>query len=119
MKPSKTTAKTETVGASIIRGMKEAIAYQRGELKARTTTYTIPGPVDVKAIRESLGLSQAQFAARYSFSPRTLQQWEQCRAKPDTATRAYLTVIERNHKAVERALNTRESKREARPHPAN
>jgi len=99
-------AKTESVGASIIRGMEQAVAHHRGELKLQTTVYTIPGPVDVKAIRESLGLSQGQFAARYGFSPRTLQQWEQGRSKPDASSRAYLTVIERNHKAVEKALNS-------------
>jgi putative transcriptional regulator len=37
-------------------------------------------------------------------NPRTVQEWEQGRAQPDLATRAYLTVIDRNHEAVEEAL---------------
>ena len=34
----------------------------------------------------------------------TLRDWEQGRSRPDTSARAYLTVIEREPKAVERAL---------------
>jgi putative transcriptional regulator len=98
------TRKKESVGASIIRGMEEALAHHRGEIKLRTTTYTVPGPIDVRAVRERLGLSQNQFAARYGFSPRTLQQWEQGRSKPDSVARAYLTVIDHDPKTVEKAL---------------
>ena len=98
------TKKKESVGASIIRGMEQALAHHRGEIELRTTTYTIPGPVDVRAVRERRGLSQNQFAARYGFSPRTLQQWEQGRSKPDGVARAYLTVIDHDPKTVEKAL---------------
>ncbi len=64
----------------------------------------IPEEVDVLAIRTARGLSQAAFARRYGFSPRTVQDWEQGRRKPDAAVRAYLTVIGQNPKAVESAL---------------
>jgi putative transcriptional regulator len=60
----------------------------------------------VKAVREKSGLSQTEFAFLYGFNPRTLQQWEQGRSKPDNALRAYLTVIERNPNAVAEALRT-------------
>ena len=40
----------------------------------------------------------------YGFSRRTLQEWEQGRAQPESAVRAYLTVIDRNPRAVEEAL---------------
>ena len=62
------------------------------------------GAVDVQAIREKTGLSQLRFAERYGFNPRTLQQWEQGRTKPDRAVRAYLMVIDRNPEAVQTAL---------------
>jgi putative transcriptional regulator len=58
----------------------------------------------VKAIREKLGLSQPEFSRRYAFSPRSLQEWEQGRRRPESAVRAYLTVIARNPDAVENAL---------------
>jgi putative transcriptional regulator len=93
-------------GQDLIQGMKEAVAYMRGEIDLRTTTFVVPDDVDVKALRERSGLSQLQFAQRYCFNPRTLQEWEQGRAKPDMAVRAYLTVIDRNPSAVEKALHS-------------
>jgi putative transcriptional regulator len=60
--------------------------------------------VDVRVIRSKLGLSQGEFARRYSISSRSLQEWEQGRRKPEGAVRAYLTVIARNPGAVEMAL---------------
>ena len=58
----------------------------------------------VKVIRRSLGLSQDDFAARYHIPIGTLRDWEQSRATPDQAARAYLTVIARDPEAVRRAL---------------
>ena len=65
-----------------------------------------PPVPDVKAIRGRRGLSQAQFAARFGFSVRTLQQWEQGRAIPDRPARILLKVIESAPEAVERVLST-------------
>jgi putative transcriptional regulator len=58
----------------------------------------------VKIIRRALGLSQDDFAARYHIPIGTLRDWEQGRAVPDQAARAYLTVIARDPEAVRRAL---------------
>jgi len=52
----------------------------------------------------SLGLSQDEFARRYSLTAARVRDWEQGRSKPDSAARAYLTVIKKERKAVERAL---------------
>jgi len=60
---------------------------------------------DVKAIRGTLGLSQSAFAKRFGFSLRTVQEWEQRRAVPDTPARILLKVIETDPGAVERALS--------------
>jgi putative transcriptional regulator len=61
---------------------------------------------DVRAIRRRLGLSQSEFAKRFGFSVRTIQEWEQGRAIPDRPARILLRVIERSPKAVERAVTT-------------
>ena len=58
----------------------------------------------VKIIRRALGLSQDDFAARYQIPIGTLRDWEQGRATPDQAARAYLKVIARNPEVVRRAL---------------
>jgi len=67
----------------------------------RVLTPRVP---DVKAIRRKLGVSQAEFAARFGFSVRTVQEWEQGRALPDRPARILLRVIEKSPKAVERAV---------------
>jgi DNA-binding transcriptional regulator YiaG len=63
-----------------------------------------PGPVNVKEIRARSGLSQAEFARRYGFNVRTLQDWEGSGAQPPTPVRAYLTVIDRFQEMVAKAL---------------
>jgi putative transcriptional regulator len=85
-------------------GLKEAQAHLRGELKLQERVVAFPETMNVKAVRARTGLSQSEFASRFHFNLRTLQEWEQGRAFPDAAVRAYLTVIARNHAAVERAL---------------
>jgi putative transcriptional regulator len=61
-------------------------------------------PDEVRAIRRRSGLSQAAFAARYGLNLRTLQDWEQGRTRPDAPARTFLLVIDREPRAVERAL---------------
>jgi len=63
-----------------------------------------PCPVNVKAIRTKSGLSQAEFAKRYGFNVRTLQDWESSGAQQPSPVRAYLTVIDRFPGTVEKAL---------------
>lgn len=64
-----------------------------------------PRKVNVKKIRESLHLTQEEFAAYFGISERTLQQWEQHRSEPSALARNFLRVIERNPKAVQQALS--------------
>jgi putative transcriptional regulator len=92
------------LGNELVKGLKQAAAHFRREVKLPSYEYNIPERVDVRAVRERSGLSQAQFAGRYALNPRTVQDWEQGRAEPDVAVRAYLTVIDRNPRAVQRAL---------------
>jgi|SRR5262245_2809371 len=67
-------------------------------------TLKIREPVDVKAIRERLHVSQSEFADRYGIPKATIQDWEQRRRTPDAATQSYLLVIARNPDMVRRAL---------------
>ena len=57
-----------------------------------------------KIIRQALGLTQEEFAARFRIPLGTLRDWEQGSAEPDAAAKAYLHVIVRNPKAVIDAL---------------
>jgi putative transcriptional regulator len=59
----------------------------------------------VKAMRRALHLTQEEFAARFQIPLGTLRDWEQGKAQPDQAARAYLKVIAGNPKAVMEALS--------------
>ncbi len=97
-------AKHSRMGKRLMTAMREVVAHVEGKVALPLRYVEIPEDVDVKAIRSRLGLSQAEFSRRYGVSQRSLQEWEQGRRRPEGAVRAYLTVIERNPKAVEEAL---------------
>jgi len=82
----------------------QAGEIQRGLRKpSRTFKYST---LDVKAIRERLGLSQSRFAALMGVSSRTLQNWEQGRREPEGPAKALLRVVDREPKAVLQALHS-------------
>ena len=93
-----------TVGARIIEGLEQAIAWTRGENdNVRVTLVHVPH-VDVREVRTKMGLSQAQFATKFGFPPATLRNWEQGRSRPDAPTRVLLAVIAKHPEAVEDVL---------------
>jgi putative transcriptional regulator len=57
-----------------------------------------------KTLRRALGLTQEEFATRFQIPLGTLRDWEQGKAEPDQAARAYLKVIAVDPSAVQRAL---------------
>lgn len=63
--------------------------------------------VDVRILREHLGLSQAGFATRYGFSVETIRQYEQGKRTPSGPARTLLQVIAAEPDAVTRALVSR------------
>lgn len=60
--------------------------------------------IDVKAVRQRLGLTQEQFALRYGLDLNSVQNWEAKRRAPDAAARSYLRVIERLPESASEAL---------------
>jgi putative transcriptional regulator len=96
--------RTSKVADSIRRGLNEALAYAEGAADASRYGIHIPKDIDVKAIRAKLDMTQEEFARRFGFSINTLRHWEQGRRVPEGPTRAYLLVIDRNPKAVQKAL---------------
>ena len=63
-------------------------------------------PRELIRVREDLKLSRALFAIYLRTNVRTLENWEQGRARPDTPTRVLLAVIARHPEAVEDVLGT-------------
>ena len=92
-------------GRKIIKGLLEAIDHAGGDNSvARLRVVRVPEQVDVKAIRQGLGMSQGQFARRFGFTVDAVQNWEQGRRFPDGPARVLLRVIEHNPDVVEAAL---------------
>jgi putative transcriptional regulator len=84
--------------------MKEVVAISRGELSKEIYRIHIPEKIDVKAIRQQMGISQPAFANRFGLSLYTLRNWEQGKRRPDPAARAYLKVIEKVPDMVSKVL---------------
>ena len=61
-----------------------------------------------KHVRWAIGLNQEEFATAFGIPIGTLRDWEQGRCDPDQAALSYLKVIERDPKAVRKALEAAE-----------
>ena len=98
------TKRRTKLGMALEQSAREILAHVKGDARLPTRRIVLPGEVDVKRIRTKAGMSQAEFARAFCLNPRTLQEWEQGRRKPDATTRAYLVVIAKNREAVLDAL---------------
>src|ERR1700736_1076046 len=98
----------------IVAGLRQAIAYAKGSpSQVRLTRYNVPENIDVKKLREGLGMSQPEFALLFGFSLGTLRQWEQGRRYPDGPARVLLTVISHSPQVVKDALESLPSRHAA------
>lgn len=88
---------------SITRGLNEAVAHAKGK-KVAVKIYK-PEAVDVSELRQHMGMTQEQFAARFGFSVATLRHWERGDRTPQGAALVLLNVIKRAPEAVQAALN--------------
>ena len=84
-------------------------ALSDGEIAHQIATNPDAAPdlapeLDVRAIRRSLGFSQAEFARTYEFSARTLQEWERGAKQPSGPARTLLRAIKGDPEGLRRAL---------------
>jgi putative transcriptional regulator len=96
--------KRSAVGRRLVVAAREALAHARGETALPTYEVTVPERIDVAALRNALGLSQAAFARRFGLDVTAIHAWEQGRRRPERAARVLLAVIAREPEAVRRAL---------------
>ena len=80
------------IGLEILEGIREIKAHNKGTTSLKT--YTLKTPAHPRQVRETLGLSQAEFAAMMNVSVRTIQDWEQERRKPSGPAVALLRIAE-------------------------
>jgi DNA-binding transcriptional regulator YiaG len=75
MRNSNTAAKVRTkLGMELERSAKEILAHIKGEARLPTRRIVLPDEVDVRRIRTTAGMSQAEFARAFCINPRTLQR---------------------------------------------
>lgn len=60
--------------------------------------------VDVKKIRQDIGMTQSAFCANYGFELSTLRNWEQGHRMPSGPSRTLLILISRAPEMVRAAL---------------
>jgi putative transcriptional regulator len=84
--------------AELLDSVRQGGAILRGKRRpSRAFRFNEP---DIRALRESYGLSQAKFAALMGISAGTLRNWEQGRRRPEGSARVLLRVVERHPQAV-------------------
>ena len=87
----------------LVKSVKQMGSIMRGEdVPHRKTVLTT---IDVKALRERLDLTQAEFSRMIGVSIKTLQNWEQGRREPEGPAKALLRVVEKKPQAVLSALH--------------
>lgn len=82
----------------------EALVAELARHGVRATHHEPPHDVDVRSIRQGLGVSQEDFALRFGLDLATLRNWEQGRSRPDYASRTMLSLIAANPDLVSKAL---------------
>lgn len=84
------------------KSIRQAGNIQRGKMAA-SRAYD-EDSMRIRTLRANLDLSQDQFAQMIGVSKRTLENWEQGRRKPNGAARVLLKVVEKEPRAVLRAV---------------
>lgn len=87
----------------MMNGLNDVEAFLAGEQEGFKAH--VPRNVDVKAIRNRLGMTQVRFSDTFGFSLDAIKHWEGGRRTPEASARTLLAVIDRNPAAVLTALN--------------
>lgn len=92
---------SNTLFEDLVQGLNEAIAYEKGEGKARTKTYTIL-PIkeysgsEIRSIRKKAGMTQKILALYMGVSQKTIEAWECGRTHPTGPAFRLLNILETN-----------------------
>ena len=97
------TTEPTDISEELIASMQEAAAIMRGEMEP-ARVHLPPGSVDVRAIRERMGLSRPAFAEWFGLAVAAVRDWEQGLRRPDLAARTLLLVIARSPEVVAEAV---------------
>jgi putative transcriptional regulator len=93
--------------AEMTEGFDALAAARKGKKTLRTTEVSLKPVVEIsaeelRAIREKLNLSRPVFAGYLRTNPRTLENWEQGRAKPNAQAALLIHLVSRYPDTVSR-----------------
>jgi putative transcriptional regulator len=92
----------------LVTGLEEVRQYDQGKVTLRTHAVEEPAvlpeltPAQIRDVRERLNLSQAVFARRLRVRKRTLENWEQGRAKPAGPAATMIHLVRQYPDTLER-----------------
>jgi putative transcriptional regulator len=95
-------ANMSSIFESIKQGLTEAVEFSEG--KTQHATVHKLAPIDVKAIRANVHMTQTEFASNFGISLGTLRHWERGDRTPRGPALVLLTVLSKNPNAVIQAL---------------
>lgn len=93
----------------IMDGLKEAVAYQRGDRsRCKVSVREVPVPAyraeDIVRTRKALNMTQRVFARALGVSPRTVEAWEAGKNEPSGAARHLLFLLDNDHSLADRLV---------------
>ena len=96
-----------SVYESIMKGLNEAIEYEKGEGDARVVKCTVKPAPDfdaqvIKDVRLSLGMTQITFAQVMGVSVKTVEAWEAGTNKPGGSARRLLSFLQSDPDMISR-----------------
>lgn len=89
-------------GRGIEEGLREALAWMRGEIALEVVNIDPMPAARIRAIRKKVAKSAKEFERRFGIPAATINNWEQGRRKPDPAGRLLLKVIDAAPDVVEK-----------------
>jgi putative transcriptional regulator len=96
----KTKRKTTQLGQALVKGLTDAVAFEKGELKLKTVAreLTAPAPefsrTEIKKLRiDVLHFTQLEFASLLNVDVGTIRHWEQGLRKPSKSVYRLLEII--------------------------
>lgn len=98
----KTNEKKTKLGQGLLKGLKDAVAFENKKMDLRTTTMEIPdvppefNKTEVKAVRERLNVSQPVFAKILGVSSDTVKAWERGANKPSGSSARLIQIAEKD-----------------------
>jgi len=101
-----TARKGGSLAEDIIKGLQEALAYERGE-PVNVIVHEVRIPkVKVSAVRRKTGLSQDAFSKLIGAKVGTLRNWEQGRREPEGPAKTLLALIKEHPTIVQETFRT-------------